>query len=171
MNIKLKNELERVKNSLEGSVDRQFYDYHTLSFIEYLDKYYSNSESLEDWNSWMHQFVYPAFDVRNRQEFVEYLEAVKPPFYPDFTEMEKFWDDIKSDDRFDIELKKFFSFLYSCSFFRDISFNDWLSSLYWKHPWRNDEPADRSILEILKFKNGINYLKSSLRSMPWMNRR
>jgi len=171
MNSEEEKKLEGFKNSLEGTIDKQVYDYSTLEFSEYLSKYYSSSDSINNWNSWMNRFVYPAFDKVNRKEFVDYLNRIKPPFFPEFDKLDQFWLNIRSDDRFDEEFKYFFSFQYSCSFFKNISFEDWLISQSWRHPWREDISNERTILEILKYKGGANFLKASLISMPWINRR
>lgn len=172
MNTNNDDELRRFKEAPEGSVDKQFYDFQTQSFADYLAKYYNNSIILRGWDEWLQEFVYPAFNKSKWYDYQAYLNKIKPPFAPDYEKLHEFWEEIKNDPRFDDELKYFFSFLYSCGFFKNVDFESWLRMKEWKHPWRKNAPEDtKTIQEILTFRYGINYLKVLLLSMPWMSRR
>ena len=96
----------------------------------------------------------------------------KPSFYSKYWVALKFYDKIKNDNRFDDELKKFFSFLYSCGFFMEhiITLEEWLKMNNWETP-NIFEKESETILEILKKTNGINLIKNRLRWLPFLNQR
>jgi hypothetical protein len=168
-----KEELEKIMqyaNYPEGSPSKALYDSIFMPFEQYLEKYYKDTIPSR-WTKWMDKFVYPPFDKSRRKEYWDFLYKAKPSFVPDFDKMDKFWEVIKNDCRFDEELKRFFAFLYSCDFFECMNFETWLNAKNWLHPWRNEPDEDiRTILEILNYPYGINYLKTLLRDMPWLNR-
>ena len=88
---------------------------------------------LTSWRNFMKKFVNPLFDKSKRDEYEEYLKKMQTPFFPDFNMAEDFYEKIKSDVRFDDELKLFFSFLYSCNFFGNhlINFENWITMPNW----------------------------------------
>jgi hypothetical protein len=154
----------------EGSYQKHLYDEYFLPKEEYIRKYYKNYDQ-NRWNKWMDNIVYPAFDKQRRDIYLNFLYKIKPSFVVNFNKLDMFWDKIKNDDRFDTELKYFFSFLCSTGFFNDISFDSWLNLKNWQHPWYNEyEPNVSSILEIINYDYGINYLKVMLLDMPWLNK-
>jgi hypothetical protein len=126
---------------------------------------------LVEWNRWFLKYVSPVFDFKMRDGYYENLKKQQAPFYPKFWIAEKFYNKIKDDNRFDNELKLFFSFLYSCGFFMEhiISFEEWLTIRNWTNP-TNSNISEETILEILNKPNGSNILKSQLRWFPFVNR-
>jgi hypothetical protein len=48
---------------------------------------------------------------------------MRPSFAPSLKELDEFWMEINNDQRFDNELKRFFTFLYACTFSRNIKSN------------------------------------------------
>lgn len=128
---------------------------------------------LTEWHKWFVKYVLPVFKSQGRDEYFDFLKRVKPPFYPKFWVAERFYEKIKEDNRFDEELKMFFSFLYSCGFFMEyiIDYEDWLLAHNWENPDLSDtiEPKE-SIIEILNKPDGSNLLKSKLRWFPFLNR-
>lgn len=127
--------------------------------------------SLNEWDRWFTKFVEPVFSSDDRDEYYKKIKEMQAPFYPKYWIAEKFYNTIKADTRFDEQLKKYFSFLYSCGFFMEhiISFEDWLSMSNWENPNSLDKNSE-TILEILKNDNGINILKSRLRWLPFVSR-
>ena len=130
---------------------------------------------LTDWNRWFNKFVAPVFNTEGRDKFYEMLKKYQPPFYPKYWVAEKFYKKIKSDSRFDEELKLFFSFLYSCGFFMEniIGFEEWLTANNWERPWLGEDAAiekQKTILEILAEPFGQNYLKNKFRWFPFLDR-
>ncbi len=131
----------------------------------------TNKIDLAEWNRWFFKYVYPVFDLKKREEYYINLKKQQAPFYPKYWIAEKFYNSIKNDNRFDEELKLFFSFLYSCGFFMEniITFEDWLRMKNWINP-SNLNITENSILEILNQPNGSDFLKSQLRWLPFVNR-
>ena len=131
----------------------------------------TNKIDLAEWNRWFFKYVYPVFDLKKREEYYVNLKKQQAPFYPKYWIAEKFYNSIKNDNRFDEELKLFFSFLYSCGFFMEniITFEDWLRMKNWINP-SNLNITENSILEILNQPNGSDFLKSQLRWLPFVNR-
>ncbi|MBK7667958.1 MAG: hypothetical protein IPJ32_11840 [Sphingobacteriaceae bacterium] len=173
MDEALKKELEKCKDAAEGTLDKQFYDFYILDFADYLKKYYSSSE-LTKWKQWNGKYVLPCFRKEGREEWYEWLKKYQPPFYPDYLIAEDFFDKLKIDKRFDNDLKYFFSFLVSCGFFIEnkISFEEWINAKNWQRPWSNELPdSPKTILEILSYQYGHNYLKTILIEMPYFQRR
>lgn len=125
---------------------------------------------LTEWNRWFMKFVKPVYIPTERENYYEKIKQLQTPFYPKYWIAEKFYDKLKNDDRFDEELKMFFSFLYSCGFFMDyiISFEEWLQMNNWENP--NSEATEQTILKILNMPNGIELLKQKLRWIPYLNR-
>ncbi len=130
-----------------------------------------NEIEIAEWNHWFQKYVLPVFDFNHRDEYYEKLKIIQPPFYPKFWIAEKFYEKIKNDSRFDEELKLFFAFLYSCGFFMEfiISFEEWISMPNWINP-ANPSIIEESILLTLNQPNGLKYLKSRLRWLPYINR-
>ncbi|MEM6319983.1 MAG: hypothetical protein AAF960_20085 [Bacteroidota bacterium] len=156
------------KKSPENSLFRKIYDYYILSFQEYLDKYYKNA-NLKRWKYLLNKFVHPPFDKSKRGAYMDYLFQVKPHFSPDFDKWDAFWENIKNDNRFDEELKKFFTFLHASGFYKDVSFEDWLHINNWNHPWyKNEDEELKTVNEILSYVHGLDYLKILLADMPWL---
>lgn len=157
-----KNDVEIYKNHPEGSPQRTLYDKYFLDFQDYLNKYYSFSD-LSRWNYINEKFVIPLFDGTAWEDYWNFLCQAKPNFTPNETKKNEFWNRIKDDLRFDIELKQFFTFLYSIDFFKDLSFEQWLNAKNWMHPWYVDENENsKSILELIELANSENYLKNNL---------
>lgn len=131
----------------------------------------TNKIDLAEWNRWFLKYVYPVFDLKKREEYYVNLKKQQAPFYPKYWIAEKFYNSIKNDNRFDEELKLFFSFLYSCGFFMEniITFEDWLRMKNWINP-SNLNITENSILEILNQPNGSDFLKSQLRWLTFVNR-
>jgi hypothetical protein len=135
------------------------YDFYNLPFQDYLDKYYKNPD-LTDWKYINQKFVIPLFDGTNWADYTNFLYQVKPSFTPVESRKNDFWKNIINDNRFSKELKYFFSFLYSISFFRELSFEEWLKATNWMHPWYTAENENvKSITELIKYKHSENYLK------------
>ena len=128
--------------------------------------------NLLEWNKWFAKYVKPVFEVEERDKYYQKIKEIQTPFYPKFWIAEKFYDTIKNDDRFDEELKLFFSFLYSCGFFMEniITFEQWLDVRNWENPNIPNENTT-TILELLSMPNGINLLKERLRWLDFINQR
>lgn len=121
------------------------------------------------WNSWFSKYVNPLFN-KNAEEYFEFLKIKQAPFYPNNRMAKEFYEKIKDDNRFDNELKKFFSFLYSCGFFikNNISFEEWLKMGDWFNPSSNF--YEKTIESILENPEGIEKLKQRLRWLPFLER-
>jgi hypothetical protein len=155
-------DFNKYKDYPEGSGGKKIYDLNSLSFDEYLNKYYAVPD-LNRWNYVKSKFVIPLFDGTNWNDYLNFLMQAKPNFSPEREKLLQFLDQIKEDNRFDKELKQFFAFLYSIDFYRELSFEEWISSKSWAHPWHKNETTNaRPILEILRHQNGVNYLKEQL---------
>ncbi|WP_149244336.1 hypothetical protein [Dyadobacter sp. 32] len=130
-----------------------------------------NNINLTEWQIWFTKFVTPLFEVEGREGYFEYLKKKQTPFYPRYWVAEKFYETIKNDNRFDEELKMFFSFLYSCGFFMEnvITFDEWIKMKNWVNP-SNSSLTDETILEIIEKPNGVATLKSKLRWFPFLHR-
>lgn len=130
-----------------------------------------NEAELSEWNRWFTKFVEPVFNFSERENYYDKLKKIQAPFYPKYWIAERFYDKIKDDNRFDDELKKYFSFLYSCGFFMEyiISYEEWLNMSNWETPYDIGAKSE-SILEILKKNNGVVELKTKLRWLPFINR-
>jgi hypothetical protein len=154
-----KAEVFKYRDYPDGSPHKMSYDFYYLPFQEYLDKYYINPD-LKQWNYINQKFVIPLFDGTSWSDYSSFLYNVKPPFAPDENLKNIFWEKVKDDTRFSKELKCFFSFLYSIGFFRELSFEEWLKSTNWMHPWYSNDIEDiKSIVELLRYKHSENYLK------------
>lgn len=129
-----------------------------------------NGVDISEWSRWYKKFVMPIFIPEERESYYQKIEQLQTPFYPKYWIAERFFDKMKDDNRFDEELKRFFSFLYSCGFFMEyvISFEEWLVMENWEYPIKNEGQAD-SIIDIIE-NEGINKLKEKLRWLPFINR-
>ncbi|HEY0740831.1 MAG TPA: hypothetical protein VGD40_05180 [Chryseosolibacter sp.] len=168
-----KQDTLKYKDFPEGSASKRLYDYHHLPFQSYLSKYYV-APDLKSWNSLVHEYVLPSFDNEQRNYCLLIMAKKGAPFRPDFEKLEEYWARLKSDRRFDEELGRFFSFLGACNFFErfNIDLNDWLHMKNWQKPARKKVLEDaRTIMEILSFNFGVNFLKSELALMPWVTGR
>lgn len=135
----------------------------------------NNSENINlvEWHRWFNNYVMPIYKFEDRDEYYEKLKRLQAPFYPKFWIAEKFYEKIRNDDRFDVELKLFFSFLFSCGFFMEyiIDFDDWLQMRNWENPNLTKLDNDnQSIIEIINRPNGSSVLKNKLRWLPFLNR-
>lgn len=74
---------------------------------------------------------------------------------------------IVDDNRFDMDIKRFFSFLFSIGFLQDESFEKWIKSKNWAN--NNQNNSSRTIVEIIKFNYGENYLKDILTNLSIFN--
>ena len=130
-----------------------------------------NNINLFEWERWFLKYIKPVFTDKEINEYYEFIKKIQTPFYPKNWVAKKFYEKIKNDNRFDEELKLFFSFLYSCGFFMEniITFEEWLTMKNWINP-NNKKIEDKTILEILNEPNGINFLKSKFRWLPFLNR-
>lgn len=146
----------------EGSGGKKTYDMFYLTFQEYLNKYYKNPD-LSRWDYINQKFIIPLFDGTTWEDYWVFLHQVRPKFTPNENKKNEFWNLVKDDVRFSIEIKQFFTFLYSVDFFRDFTFEQWLNAKNWMHPWYEDENSTvKSITELLNFNYSENYLKSLL---------
>lgn len=130
-------------------------------------------ENLTEWHRWFEKYVSPVFSTENKDEYFERLKRIQAPFYPKFWVAQKFYEKIRNDNRFDDELKQFFSFLYSCGFFMEfvIDFNEWLQIRNWENPSLQElDIKKESIIELLDKPGGISILKQKLRWLPFLNR-
>ncbi len=128
--------------------------------------------NLSDWKRWFLKYVQPVFISEGRDDYYTKLKELQAPFYPKFWIAEKFYNTIKNDERFDEELKLFFSFLYSCGFFMEniITFEQWLNMTNWENPASTNSKSE-SIIEILKRVDGLNELKTKCRWIVFVNRK
>jgi hypothetical protein len=162
MKLNQYHEALKFKNYPEGSLSKQFYDSVSMSFEKYVNKYYKVT-NLSGWDYVTSKFVKPLFDGTDWDNYNEFLVKAKPDFSVDKLKLFSFWEIIKNDNRFSIEIKQFFTFLYSISFFRELTFEEWLIIDYWSHPWFNNQPNDdKSIMQILEYEYSENYLKKRL---------
>jgi hypothetical protein len=132
-----------------------------------------NQIDLTSWEKFITTYVLPVFDLSQSDNYREYLKKIQTPFFPNYEMAVSFYSKIKYDERFDEELKLFFSFLYSCNFFGKyfITFENSLAMNNWSNPYStNSEEPSINILELLKKENGVIYLKNNLRWMPFLNR-
>lgn len=157
-----KEEIEKYKEYPEGSGGKKIYDLAHLSFSEYLEKYFKEPDLIR-WRYINSKYVIPLFDGTIWKDYWHFLNQAKPNFSPVENKAKEFLDTIKEDTRFDIDLKQFFAFLYSISFFRELSFEEWLRIGNWTCPWnKSKDEKSKSILAILSHHNGSNYLKVQL---------
>ncbi|WP_254412216.1 hypothetical protein [Dyadobacter diqingensis] len=160
-----KIEVKKYENYPDGSGGRKTYDMFYLTFQEYLAKYYKTPD-LSRWNYINQKFITPLFDGTSWEDYLIFLHEVKPPFMPDKTRKIEFWEQIKNDARFSVELKRFFTFLYSIGFYRSLSFEEWLASTNWMHPWYEDESGHlESIVGLLAYNYSENFLKERLATL------
>ncbi|EKT4552040.1 hypothetical protein [Flavobacterium psychrophilum] len=122
------------------------------------------------WSDWFLRYIQPLFN-ENPEEYFEFLKKKQAPFYPNSKIARKFYEKIKNDSRFDTELKQFFSFLYSCGFFKEnvICFEEWIEMKNWINPSSNY--YEESILEMLEKSDGKELLKEKIRWLPFLERR
>lgn len=154
-----KIEAKKYENYPNGSGGKKTYDMFYLTFQDYLDKYYKNPD-LTRWGYINQKFITPLFDGTNWENYWNSLGQAKPRFAPNEIKKNEFWNQIKSNTKFSIELKQFFTFLYSVDFFRDLSFEEWLNAKNWMHPWYEDADENgKSITEILGYNHSENFLK------------
>ena len=157
-----KVEAKKYKDYPEGSGGKKTYDMFYLTFQDYLNKYYSNSD-LSRWDYINHKFVLPLFDGTKWEDYWSSLSQAKPKFVPNESKKNEFWVQIKDDTRFSLELKHFFTFLYSINFYRDFLFEEWLKASNWIHPWYKDASEnDKPIIELLDYNYSENFIKSKL---------
>jgi len=156
--ISNKNDVINYKDYPEGSQGKKYYDSVYLPIQEYLVKYYKDID-LSRWNYIKEKFIDPLFDLSKNELYLDFLKSTKPNFFPDKEKLDFFWKIIKEDNRFDLELKKFFAFLYAIGFYRDLNFDEWLNVNYWSHPWNKEFEDDYTILQLLDYKHSDNYLK------------
>ncbi|WP_369049348.1 hypothetical protein [Tenacibaculum sp. UWU-22] len=126
----------------------------------------------QEWNRWYEKFVQPIFVPSEHESYYAKIKRLQTPFFPKYWIAEKFYNKkVKDDNRFDDELKKYFSFLYSCGFFMDniLTFEEWLNVKNWENP-SNENINSESILEILQKDGGVYELKRRLRWLPFLNR-
>lgn len=126
---------------------------------------------LSEWNKWFTKYVQPVFEFEKRESYYDMIKRMQTPFYPKYWVAERFYEKIKNDSRFDDQLKKYFSFLYSCGFFMDnvITFDEWINIKNWENPLGGNDTSE-TILEILKKPYGLEELKQKLRWVPFLNR-
>lgn len=131
----------------------------------------NRNADLVDWERWFNKYVKPVFVPEGRNEYYELLKRMQAPFYPKYWIAEKFYKTIENDNRFDEELKLFFSFLYSCGFYMEniVTFEEWINSKNWWQPNIRDSD-EKTILNILDEPNGMNKLKIKLRWLPFLTR-
>lgn len=154
------NNYIQFKDYPEGSGGRKIYDKFSLSFQDYLNKYYLDND-LAYWNYINQKFVIPLFDSTSWNDYLHFLHRAKPNFLPNKEKAESLFDQIKNDSRFNKDIKYFFCFLYSIEFFDNLTFEEWINVNHWSHP-RTFENGGKSIVEILSYKNSINFLKERL---------
>lgn len=157
-----KIEAKKYENYPEGSGGRKTYDMFYLTFQDYLIKYYKIPD-LSRWDYINSKFITPMFDGTSWKDYWEFLNKAKPAFVPEENKKNEFWKQIKEDTRFCIELKRFFTFLYSVGFYERLSFEEWLNSTNWMHPWYEDESENmKTITELLKYDCSENFIKEKL---------
>jgi hypothetical protein len=160
-----KESVEIYKNHPDGSPSKALYDLYNMDFQEYLNKYYKDPD-LSRWDYINQKFITPLFDGTRWEDYWNFLYQVKPKFAPNELRKNDFWNQIKNTTEFTNELKQFFTFLYSIEFFRDLSFEEWLNTKNWNHPWYQDESTNmKSITELLKYDYSENFLKEQLASL------
>lgn len=155
-------EIDKYRDYPEGSNSKKLYDYYSLSFEEFLIKYYKKPDLIR-WKYIYDKFVNPIFTYENESEYKSFLKQAKPNFSVSIIKAHEFYEIIKNDNRFDAELKYFFSFLYSINFFRELTFENWLETNYWNHPWHHENDSNLlPIILIIKHEYGLNFLKDQL---------
>lgn len=156
---------KKFENYPEGSGGKKIYDMFYLTFQDYLIKYYKTPD-LTRWYYLNQKFVTPLFNGTKWEDYWDFLYQAKPKFAPNEIRKNDFWNQIKNTTEFSNELKQFFTFLYSIEFFRDLSFEEWLNTKNWTHPWYQDESTNmKSILELLKYDYSENFIKEQLASL------
>ena len=157
-----KFEASKFRNYPEGSGGKKNYDKYFLDFQEYLNNYFKYPD-LSRWHYINMKFVNPLFDGSDWESYMLFLYQVKPSFFPDREKKQIFWSQINNDDRFSLDIKYFFTFLYTINFCRNLSFEEWINIKNWEHPWYEDEMKEaKSIIELLKYNYSENYLKVHL---------
>jgi len=158
------SEVEKYKNFPEGSGGKMIYDRYHLSVKNFFSKYYDKT-NLKDWDLWMNNSIYKAWDGNKRLEFLkDWGERMK---YFDFSEMVRFY---KEEDLsgFDEDVKKFISFLAGDGFFKKnkISLESWIKSKNFTNPIKDYE-QDVTISQALHLKGGMNYIRKQLINLHW----
>lgn len=160
-----KQEAFKFKDFPEGSLSKKYFDSFFMSTENYLEKYYQEID-LTRWNYINSKFVTPMFDGTSWEVYMDYLKKAKPNFLPIEIKVKELWIHIQDDNRFSLELKHFFCFLYSIDFFKELNFEEWLNVPNWRHPWYlSPKDEDKSILELLNYKFSENYLKEKLATL------
>jgi hypothetical protein len=158
-------EAEKYKNYPEGSGGKKTYDMFYLPFQDYLYKYYKNPD-LTRWNYINSKFVTPQFDGTTWVDYIKILGKIKSSFLPVESKRNEFWAGIQNDSRFSVELKQFFTFLFSIGFFREMSFEQWLNVSNWMHPWFDDGNKNiKAISELIRYEYSENYIKTRLATL------
>jgi hypothetical protein len=151
------------------SEDIRGLDYRRLPITSYIEKYfYENKEIEGSWKNGFKRTVDMAFDPDKRKEFFERW-GERANFF-DFQEMERFYGLIRNDNRFDDDIKRFFSFLAGEGYFKtwEIDFNQFVKSNNFNNPNEfNNDPRALSIERLTEIKGGQNYIRLQLISMGW----
>ena len=150
-------------------LDKENTDFITMPLENFLQKYYSKLDAFDEevWEKTLLNLVKLAYDEKTFNKMVEnfgYSSIEKHDFKKQFD----FFDELKNDNRLDIDTQKFIGFMAGNHFFDKYVFSikDWFNSYYWANPYlsltNSTEKANFTINHILSSPYGLNYLKSVL---------
>lgn len=159
------------------TISEMMADYDSLSFEEYIKKYYNQEDSRRRsvdwhyrWTKWMTDYVTPAFAPSRRAEFVKNFGLVDESKF-DFDKMSTIHLEIKQFHLFSSDIEQFIGFLAGTGFFKELSLIDWLQSTNWQRKKvTSADHLNRTLVEIAKMVNGENFLRANLTLLDWWRR-
>ncbi len=159
----------KYKDYPENSGGKAIYDMYFLPFQEYLNKYYTNPD-LTGWERWKNKYITPAFDENRHYEMIKNFGYADKKFY-DFDAQNKFYEQLKNDERIDDDIKQFIGFLAGTGFFKkyNLTLDQWFAMKNWANPYVPNEKG-MTINEILNYKYGNNLLRTNLPILNYWRR-
>jgi len=157
-----------------GKAMRKTYDYHNLSLIEYLERYYKEYHNKLQWKNWMQNIIFPLFENEisrwKRYNIDNKNDEYKLWFEDKHNIMKFFFTRIEPLQLFDKDVLLFFSYLKAMNFFNDsnLSVNEWINSKNFNLGGRHKVAPDKySLKEIAQEKFGNNLVRDKLMSLEW----
>ena len=163
-------EILKYKDFPEGSGSKKMYDKYFLPFNEYLEKYYSNP-IFSEWNNWYKSYIEPAFDENRHDEMIRNFGYISKDKHDFVTQYEVFFQLNKSEE-LDKEFTEFIGFIAGMGFFKkyDLTINQWLNIKNWQNPYLEVDEDGKTIIQILSYPYGLNYIKMLFTQMPFWKR-
>lgn len=146
------------------TVTQRNIDKKNLTIAQFIDKYYTYAD-LKGWNYWIKNNIELAGNKDQRTAFLNNWGKRMESF--NFDKMERFYKEKNLSD-FDEDVRKFFAFLEGDGFFKSnsITFEKWIYTKNFTNPLK-EYPQDIAIIEALKLKGGMNYIRKQLVSLHW----